>query len=255
MVGVLTPQRNVMTLAAKDTRNGAVGLYRQVFAQGLLSGWKGGSRPTLAAAPQFTAIGPLYLYAETITGSSVAAVTIAAMAESLMSWSAQQRNAQVQFNATRSFAADHIPLTPSSRLIGPGFLPHVARNWIAMTGIRLFSPYSYEVVAQSPGSALLGEESRLISADFLASVPAAVLSMPFNHVFSWASCTPEYGQLSWADRGQAAAKFLFSTYQQQGMRLLMRDLGVRITYTSFLFTGYRWVERGMLRWGNSGAHA
>merc|ERR1719401_796307 len=51
-VGLLTPQRNAMTLAAKDRHSTYFGLYRRVF--------EGGSRPAVAAAWQFTAICPMY---------------------------------------------------------------------------------------------------------------------------------------------------------------------------------------------------
>eukprot|EP00439_Symbiodinium_sp_Y106_P072818 s78_g13.t1 len=43
VVGLLTPQRNAMTLAAKDVHSSFFGLYRQVFQAGLLKAFRGGN--------------------------------------------------------------------------------------------------------------------------------------------------------------------------------------------------------------------
>jgi len=243
VVGGLTPQRNAMTLAAKDTASSYFGLYRQVFALGFSAGFRGGSRPMLAAVPQFTAIGPVYLVVERRSGSPAAAMFMAAVAESICTFAAQRRNAQIQYNATRACASEHLAYQPLHRVVGPGFLPHVGRNMLAMMGIRLFSPHSLEVVRRVPGTESLSEESRLMAADLASSTVAATLSMPFNHVFSWCACTPELESRSWAGRARASAEFLVGTYKAQGAKLLARDLAVRISYTGLLFTAYRAVER------------
>jgi len=243
VVGALTPQRNAMTLAAKDTASTYLGLYRQVFARGFSAGFCGGSRPMLAAVPQFTAIGPVYLVVERRSGSPAAAMFMASVAESVCTFAAQRRNAQIQYNATRACASEHLAYQPLHRLAGPGFVPHVGRNMLAMMGIRLFSPHSFELVRRVPGAERLGEEGLLVAADLASSTVAATLSMPFNHVFSWSACTPELEKRSWAGRAWASAEFLVGTYRSQGAKLLARDLAVRISYTGLLFTGYRAVER------------
>jgi len=243
VVGMLTPQRNAMTLAAKDVGSTYLGLYGQVFARGLAQGFRGGSRPMLAAIPQFTAIGPVYLAAEKRTGSPAVSMLMASVAESLCTFSAQVRNAQIQFNATRTCATEHVALQPLRRMVGPGFLPHVGRNMFAMMGIRLLSPHSLQIVERMPGASRLGREQRLVAADLASSVCAATLSMPLNHIFSWAACTPELERLSYWQRCVASAQFLVGNYQRQGAGLFARDLGVRISYTGLLFTVYRAVER------------
>jgi len=244
-VGVLTPQRNAMTLAAKDITSTYIGLYRQVFARGFANGFCGGSKPMVAAAPQFTAIGPIYLVAERNLQSSCLAMLAASLAESVCTFAAQRRNAQVQYNATRTKLSERVAHQPLNRLVGPGFVPHVGRNFLAMTGIRLFSSHSLALVQQLPGAPRLSQEGRLIVADLTSSVFAATLSMPFNHVFSWAACTPRLDSMSYGSRASAYASFLVKTYQAQGGTLLARDLAVRISYTGLLFTLYRAVERNL----------
>jgi len=246
VVGALTPQRNAMTLAAMDGTSSFAGVYRQVFRQGFLPSFRGGSRVTLAAVPQFTAIGPVFLAVERRWGSPAAAMLVASVAESLCSFSAQRRNAQIQYNATRSCASEMLALHQPHRLVGPGFVPHVGRNVFAVMGIRLFSPHSYEVVCRLPGAERMSEGGRLVAADLASSVAAATLSMPFNHIFSWSACTPALDGMSYWGRAKASAHWIFNTYQQQGSKLLARDLAIRINYTAYLFTGYRIVERTLV---------
>jgi hypothetical protein len=246
VVGLLTPQRNAMTLAAKETGLSYFGLYGQVFKDGFSGGFRGGSRPVLAAMPQFTAIGPVYLLAERTTGSSGISMVCASIVESLFTFSAQSRNAQIQYNATRTLEADKLQLHPANRLAGAGFTCHVGRNLFAMMGIRVFSPHSLEVVQHIPGTGLLGEEGTLVASDLVSSIISATLSMPFNHIFSWSACTPALDSMSYAQRAQESASWIVNNYKEQGIRLLARDLAIRISYTGLLFTGYRFVERKMV---------
>ena len=241
VVGFLTPQRNAMTLAAKDTTSSLLGLYRQVFSSGFLQGFQGISRPALAAMPQFTVIGPVFLVAEKNTGSSMAALAMAGCAESFFTYGAQRRNAVIAYNQTRA-PAEQLAM-PRMQMMGPGAMFHIMRNMTAMTGIRIFSPHSHDVVCKLPGASRLSREQSLVAADFASSVVAATLSMPFNHIFSWSACTPELQSMAYTQRARASCSWLFMNYKQQGVGLLARDLAVRINYTAFLFTLYRFVER------------
>lgn len=242
VVGLLTPQRNAMTLAAKDVHSTFLGLYRQVLQDGFLKAFRGGSRPTLAAMPQFSMIGPLYLQVYKMTDSRAAAVLAASVGESALTFEPQRRNAQIQYNAVRPLQ-QHIAVTPMSQISGPGFGFHVWRNGIAMMGIRLFSQYTERVVMRIP-SMDRKPETRAIRSDFSASMVSALLSMPFNQVFSWACCSPELAAMTHRQRVQAYLTFLIGNYCAPGrLSLLGRDLMVRISYTSFLFTGYHIVER------------
>ncbi|CAE8622147.1 unnamed protein product, partial [Polarella glacialis] len=189
VVGFLTPNRNAMTLAAKDTTSSVLGLYRQVFMSGPKLAFRGGSTPTMAAVPQFCMIGPCYLAIKKKTGSQGLAVFGAAFGETLLTFGAQRRNAQIQFNAVRH-ASEHIAVDSMARSTGPGFGFHVWRNMVAMMGIRIFAPYTLKATERIPCLSGLSQEGRHIAADFGASTIAAMLSMPFNQVFSWAVCTP-----------------------------------------------------------------
>jgi len=244
VVGILTPQRNAMTLAAKDSHSSFLGLYGQVFSHGPVKAFRGGSRPTLAAMPQFTMIGPAYLFVVQQTGSASLAVLVSSLGESLLTFFAQRRNAQIQFNAVRP-SAQHIEVYPVTKLWGPGFSFHVWRNAVAMLGIRIFSPYMHQVVEGPASAANLSTECKTIMSDFGASMISASLSMPFNHVFSFAACTPELQTMGHLQRLKVYASFMIGNYQTQGARLLGRDLLIRICYTGFLFTGYHIVERKM----------
>lgn len=240
VVGFLTPQRNAMTLSAKDVSSTYAGLYRRVFSQGIMQGFRGASAPILAAVPQFSAIGPVYLAAEHCTGSVAAAILTASTVESAFAFSAERANAVAQYNAVHS-KSQQIQMPCARQFMGPGFLSHIGRNAIAMAGIRVISPHAQVGVRRVAPQ--LGEEKVQVVADLASSVVAASLSMPFNHVFSWSVCTPQLAQMSALERLKASGHFLVDTYRAQGMRLLTRDLCVRISYTGLLFTCYRAMER------------
>ncbi|CAK9095136.1 unnamed protein product [Durusdinium trenchii] len=201
-------------------------------------------KPTLAAIPQFSMIGPVYLQFFQATDSRAAAVLAASFGESLLTFAPQRRNAQIQYNAARP-AHQHIAITPSMQISGPGFIFHVWRNAVAMMGIRLFAPYTERVVQHLP-TMDRHPETKAILSDLSASMISSVLSMPFNQVCSWAYCSPELVHMTQRQRLQAYATFLIGSYCGAGrLGLLGRDLMVRISYTSFLFTGYHIVERRM----------
>jgi len=248
VVGALTPLRNAMTLGAKDTTSSLQGLYQKVFTQGFLQGFRGGSKPVLAAVRKYTAVGPFYHFMHRHTDSIPAAMLGAAVMESLMTFSAHKHNAQVQYNATRMLVSEKIAYQPVHRIVAPGFQWHVGRNFSAMLGIRMFSPQIHEQIDRLPAAGNVNKESKLLLADFVSSVVAASLSMPFNHMFSWSACTPELNNMSWARRTEHAQQWFVKTYLKQGMKLFGRDLLIRINYTSLLFTGYSWIERSFPAW-------
>jgi len=229
-----------MTLSAKDLSSSYTGLYRRVFSQGIMQGFRGASAPIVAAVPQFSAIGPVYLAAENCTGSVAAAVMAASTVESSFAFSAERANAVAQFNAVQS-KSHQIQMPSTRQFIGPGFLSHIGRNAVAMVGIRVISPQAQ--VGVRSAAPQLGEEKVQVVSDLASSIIAASLSMPFNHIFSWSVCTPKLAQMSKWERLKASGNFLVDTYRGQGVGLLTRDLCVRISYTGLLFTCYRAVER------------
>lgn len=240
VVGLLTPQRNAMTLSAKDLTSTYTGLYRRVFSQGIMQGFRGASAPVIAAVPSFSAIGPVYLAAERSTGSVSAAILTASAVESAFAFSAERANAVAQYNALQS-KSKQIQMPSARHFMGPGFMSHIGRNATAMVGIRVISPHAQVGVRRAAPQ--LSEEKVQVVSDLASSVVAASLSMPFNHIFSWSVCTPQLAQMSAFERVKASCNFLMHTYKAQGTRLLTRDLCVRISYTGLLFTSYRFLER------------
>jgi len=240
IVGLLTPQRNAMTLSAKDLSSTYTGLCRRVFSQGIMQGFRGASAPVVAAVPQFSAIGPVYIAAEKCTGSVAAAVMAASTVESMFAFSAERSNAVAQYNAVQS-KSHQIQMPSTRQFIGPGFCSHVGRNAVAMVGIRVISPHAQ--VRVRSGAPQLSEEQVQVASDLASSFVAASLSMPLNHIFSWSVCTPQLAQMSMWTRLKASGNFLIDTYSSQGVRLFTRDMCARISYTGLLFTCYRAVER------------
>merc|ERR1712150_382830 len=142
-------------------------------------------------------------------------------------------NAQIQYNATQK-SSNRIVLTPATQIGGAGFGCHVARNAVAMMGIRQFAPYSRDLVSRlTPNVERYGgKEGVAVVADFGASSFAAALSMPFNQAFAWMVCTPTVWNRSVVSRSRTVVQHLAKSYQQQGLRLLVRDVGVRMNYTA-----------------------
>ena len=77
----------------------------------------------------------------------------------------------------------------------------------------------------------------------------AVISMPFNTAFSWAACTPGLVAKRPDQRVLASIAAIGSAYRKMGVSLLCRDVAIRMSYTGFLFTIYRAVERRVIDGG------
>ena len=95
------------------------------------------------------------------------------------------------YNAARAPGAPPVALQAPYDPRGAGFAPHVMRNVAAMSGIRvLATPCGAAIDAlageasggRAAGEAVLNARARALAADFLASILAAAVSMPFNQV-------------------------------------------------------------------------
>lgn len=115
----VTPLRNALTLGALDKAASASSLYGQVFRNGLGEAFAGGRPMARAAVPGFLVLGPAFhMFKDLVGGSSMAAVGLTAVSESLIFYGAESNNAQVAFNQkaaknkTTPIAKLHNPLKP-----------------------------------------------------------------------------------------------------------------------------------------------
>merc|ERR1711908_171801 len=96
----------------------------------------------VAAVPGMLVIGPAFhMYKDMCGGSSTAAVALTAMTESVVFYGAETKNAQIAFNQD----AEKKAMKPLARIqsqynpFGSGIGLHVARNYLAMSGLRILS--------------------------------------------------------------------------------------------------------------------
>ena len=162
---VYTPLRNAITLGAKDGAATGFELYARCMRPRITVGWTGALAPTVMSAPQFLAMGPAYHAFADIFGPSLA-VFPTALAESTISFGSQCRNAQRAYNVSVP-AQQHVPLQNPLNPLHRGFASHVARNCLAMSGIRVLSPVSTELVAKTVGSERASEPGPRFAADFM----------------------------------------------------------------------------------------
>jgi len=251
-IGALTPLRNACTLASQDKLSTVKQIYGRVFSRGIMNGWTGASTPAVAAAIQFTTLGPGYFVYLGILGSPVAAVAAGAVTESFIVYGPNTRNAQLVHNM---FASDEkkVKVRPF-RAMGPGFTALVLRNSCASAGIRVLSTPFSQVLAcfsgsepgQIPGICRCG-------GDFLASVVCGAASMPFNQLLNFQVTSAECLASSPTLRLTLGMQFLKSQYlvtsgdgKTRLSRMVLRDGTLRALYIGLLFSSYAAVERAAI---------
>lgn len=250
----LTPLRNALTLASQDAESTAGALYESVFQGGFTSGWTGGLVPVIPSCPQFCVMGPLYHFLNAMVGT-VLAVLLSAMCETLISYGSQTRNAQLAFNYDQLCAGTglEVPLWNPLVPIGPGALPHVTRNVVAASGIRIFSGPCQSVLQKTTRAAgiSLPDGVRQLVGDFIASIGSAILSAPLNQCFNYAVTSPAYMNGSSLERLEELKGFLSRQYLEMGpdgeflglSSTLARDLLMRCAYVATLYTLFSAIER------------
>mmetsp|Transcript_120567 Transcript_120567/g.191162 ORF Transcript_120567/g.191162 Transcript_120567/m.191162 type:complete len:310 (-) Transcript_120567:332-1261(-) len=250
-----TPLRNALTLASQDTESTASELYQAVFRDGFSSAWVGGMVAAVPACPQFCMMGPFFHMAKELFGSNALAVFSSALCETAISYSSQSRNAQMAYNQEQLEAESgkQVPLAPPLRPFGPGVTPHFLRNIVAMSGIRILSGPCQQVMGRLPCLQLVPEAINQLLGDLVASLGAAVFSMPLNQLFNFAVTSPEY----LAAHGNPfactalALQFLDETYLIRNSDghliglspVILRDLFLRMVYVALLFASFAAIER------------
>jgi len=126
-----------------------------------------------------------------------------------------------------------------------GIIPHIARNAVAMSGIRVMgepcSSLINSLFSNNPNRQMVS-----FLGDFTASIIAASLSMPFNQAFNYLAVTPK------SSAGDIVG-FLDTQYFDKtasgGRKIskrLLRDLFMRIAYNAPQLTTFVVIERAML---------
>jgi hypothetical protein len=249
VIYVLTPLRNALTLASQDRVSSVFGVYSRVFSKGFQSGWTGGHWPVLPAIPQFVILGPMYHFYSSVTNPYTALV-LTGMTETMFTFGANARNAEVAHNANLTASGRSITsFTPVWRFWGVGSVPHAMRNIIAMSGVRIVSdPLSGEFKRR--GLFENSERTRKTVADFAASLMTGAVSMPPNQLYNYFVTSPQLKEESRSSRFMHGLQWLKTQYVQQP-RIMVRDLVMRSVYASCLFGFYRSIERACVDYHHS----
>lgn len=253
VIYLVTPMRNALTLGTLDSSKSAIRLYRDVFRGGFMAGFAGGQYMSVAAVPGFMVLGPCFhMFKDLCGGSSTAATALTAVAETAVFFGSETKNAQVAYNAdaakkgTKPIAKLHSQYMPVGK--GVGF--HVTRNYLAMSGLRVFSQPCQDVLAKvSPD---MSGGTRVVLGDFIANVCVSAVSAPLHQLYGFfathrvAAAAEGGAQVSAAE---AAKQFLRSQYLTSSGRIssvAARDIFLRVAYNATIFTLYGNIERGFV---------
>lgn len=250
VVYILTPMRNALTLASQDRISSVLQIYKRCFQGGVLKGWTGGLYPSIPAVPQFVTLGPLYHIYSGLVGPYVALLATG-VTESAFTFGAHSRNAQMAHNASVEPSRRVTKFSNSFTLFGPGFVPHIGRNVVAMSGIRIFaSPINYELDRLFPTASV---KSKRTASDFIGSMFSGVLSTPFNQMFNFLATTPNAHLMTARERMHFLGEFLKGQYfirntngKLRPSRIMMRDIALRSVYSMGLFGIYATIERNLV---------
>lgn len=252
VIYLVTPLRNSLTLGALDKTSSAMNIYRQVFRGGLGDAFAGGMPMAKAAVPGFLVLGPAFhMFKDLVGGSSVAAVGLTAVSESLIFYGAESNNAQIAFNQkaklnnTPKIAKLYNPMNP----IGGGFGLHVTRNVLAMSGLRVFSTPCQNVIAQMSGENGLSPNTRVILGDLVANIVVSAASAPLHQLYGWSVTTRAAETKHTQPFVTAGIQFLKSQYLTPSGSLSSiagRDMSLRVVYNASIFTLYGFIERTLV---------
>jgi hypothetical protein len=250
VVFVLTPLRNALTLASQDRISSTLQIYKKCFQGGFARGWTGGLYPSVPAIPQFVTLGPLYHVYSSVVGP-YASLLLTAATESAFTFGAHSRNAQMAFNESVPEPRRIRTLATPWTLLGPGITPHILRNAVGMTGIRVFSkPIRTQLDNSFPSAS---DKVKRTSADFIGSLFSGIISTPFNQMFNFFATSPEANALCRRKRAGMALQFLKNQYfvadengRLRPSRIMFRDVALRSIYSMGLFGIYATIERSLV---------
>jgi len=250
VIYLVTPMRNALTLGALDSSKSAIRLYRDVFQGGLVCGWGGGQYMAKAALPGFIMLGPVFhIYKDLCGGSSAAAVALTAVSESAIFYGSESKNAQVAFNqdAAKRGVAQIKNLQSQYNPIGPGIGLHIARNYLAMSGLRIFSKPCQEVLASAAPDMSVG--TRGLLGDFIANVTVSAVSTPLHQLYGFsvtkglAVAQESSVKESFVELSKQFLKKQYLTPTGGISSVALRDIFLRVAYNASIFTMYGAIER------------
>jgi len=255
---MVTPMRNALTLGALDQSKGVLRIYRDVFAGGMMDGFAGGAFMARAAVPGFLVIGPMFhVYKDFTGGSNAAAVGLTALSESAIFFGSETRNAQMAFNqdAAKRGAKQITKLQSPYMPFGPGLALHLTRNYLAMSGLRVFSSPCQTVIAKASPS--MDDTTKNILGDLIANVAVSALSTPLHQLYGFSVTQRLMDKEAGATEStvEAAKKFLRAQYLNPSggiSRVAGRDVVLRVAYNATIFTVFGFIERGLVSvWPNA----
>jgi hypothetical protein len=244
----VTPARNALTIASSDINLSIAGCYGQVFKNGMAGGWTGGIYPAIAACPQFLCLGPVYHMFSSVAGKW-GGMVLTGVVETGIAYGAEAKNAQM---ATIE-GGGKIPLERVQNPMkpwGPGVSLHIARNALAMIGMRVLCDPITGALEKVAGVEPKSSGSITLAGDFLSNIAAAGLTFPIHQLFNYTVSTPEMWEGDSAKRMQMAKDYLSRQYLVDngsgGKKLsgiLLRDFGLRSLYIAGAYTMYINFER------------
>lgn len=251
---IFTPLRNALTLASQNSDESALELYKDVFAGGLASGWTGGLACVPPSCPQFIVMGPLFHFLKELLNSVVLAVICCAMAESCISYASQTLNAQMAFNADQDLAGlnNQVELWNPFMPVGPGSSIHVLRNFVALSGLRVFSAPCQAGLAKAAKFCRLQlpQGPQQFFGDFIASMGAAILSAPLNQLYNFAVTSNVFMGAGLLEKLTLSRAYFVESYlvydESRFVGLsptLGRDLFMRCAYIANLYALFGLIER------------
>jgi len=239
----VTPFRNALTYASKDTSLSIGTTFGRVFASGFSGGWTGGMYPAIAACPQFLCLGPMYhLYAG--FSGAVGGIVLTGITETLVLYGAETKNAQMAVQAR----GGHIPRTQSPfNPWGPGCFINCFRNIIAMSGMRVVN----EPIAASIEKAAGTKNATVtLASDLAANICAACMTAPIHMLYQYTATTPELWAKPSGEQVQEMKQFLSNQYFPGGRlsSTVARDLSLRSFYIATAYTMYLQLERAAVKY-------
>lgn len=217
-----------------------------------MSGFSGGQYMAVAAVPGMLVIGPAFhMYKEVAGGSNVAAVALTSISESAIFYGAETKNAQLAFNAD----AAQKGLKPIAKVqsqfnpIGGGLGLHIARNYLAMSGLRVLSSPCQDVLSMvNPSMPTL---TRNVLGDFIANVVVSAMSAPLHQLYGFqvtqrVADVAAGSQTSMAESMKSFLKKQYLTPAGRISSVAARDVFLRVAYNATIFTVYGAIERAFV---------